>query len=308
MIQRGTYQVVPMKGKGLGAIATTFIKQGSVIVDSDPGLLRVMIREMQVFDQQHLDLDRRSECYFDLRATYFQPMLEEQLLLLPQGLQEAIMGLHDRAGEASKSVAGIFFTNAIATEGDDFVLCHMVGRFNSSCQQNAVYEWCDREASASVRAVWDIAKGEEICIFYGSTGDLLKPRRERQEFLRYWGFTCACSSCMDPLSDERRARILEIKRAFEDENVIKIPIIQRYELAKEQLRLYQKERVFFSGYFQALTNCVQLSQSAHEEPQERRHLAELAVHHVKVFFPQNDHLLKECHKALGLTSAEPNLA
>ena len=69
-----------------------------------------------------------------------------------------------------------------------------------------------------------------------------------------------------------------------------------------------KERVFFSGYFQALTNCVQLSQSAHEEPQERRHLAELAVHHVKVFFPQNDHLLKECHKALGLTSAEPNLA
>ena len=36
-------------------------------------------------------------------------------------------------------------------------------------------------------------------------------------------------------------RILEIKRAFEDENVIKIPIIQRYELAKEQLRLYQKE-------------------------------------------------------------------
>lgn len=41
MIQRGTYQVVPMKGKGLGAIATTFIKQGSVIVDSDPGLLRV---------------------------------------------------------------------------------------------------------------------------------------------------------------------------------------------------------------------------------------------------------------------------
>lgn len=31
-------------------------------------------------------------------------MLEEQLLLLPQGLQEAIMGLHDRAGEATSPI------------------------------------------------------------------------------------------------------------------------------------------------------------------------------------------------------------
>lgn len=153
------------------------------------------------------------------------------------------------AAKASKSVAGIFFTNAIATEGDDFVLCHMVGRFNSSCQQNAVYEWCDREASASVRAVWDIAKGEEICIFYGSTGDLLKPRRERQEFLRYWGFTCACSSCMDPLSDERRAR----KRFILDDSI-----------CFTHRRLVRSQNYSTHDHMQtAHSNCVQLDLEWH---------------------------------------------
>ena len=109
-----------------------------------------------------------------------------------------------RLAKASKSIAGIFFTNAITAENEDFLLCQRVSRFNSSCQQNAVYEWAG--GCASMRALWDIPEGEEICIFYGSTADLLKPCRERQDFLRYWGFTCTCSACMDTCSDGRRAR------------------------------------------------------------------------------------------------------
>ncbi|KAL1755473.1 hypothetical protein FB107DRAFT_274776 [Schizophyllum commune] len=73
-------------------------------------------------------------------------------------------------------------------------------RQNDMCQINLP------TFSGRLRAVRDVAAGEEITVTY--MDKLLLPSAQRQEILAPYGFTCACETCIDgEASDLRRAAL-----------------------------------------------------------------------------------------------------
>ncbi|CAE7346874.1 set5 [Symbiodinium natans] len=291
------FQIVPVAGKGLGAVATVAIAQGEWVLRDDPPLLRLGATEMARFDHRWPCELRRSEEYIRAREKHFEAPLQAQLRELSVPQQQAVLALHSRQG--SEGLAGIFFTNALPTEQEeDWVLCETASRFNSSCQQNAVYQWSERQSSASIRAVWDIPVGEEISVFYGSTEQLLSPGVQRREFLSFWGFDCCCPACSARGSDDNRRRIRELSARLDGTEIVQLPMVERYSLAVTRLQLYQAEKLFFAGYFRALAACVQLSQAADAPLAERRLWAEMALRHAQLFHAEDAALLDHCAAAV----------
>ncbi|CAE7262590.1 set5 [Symbiodinium microadriaticum] len=269
---------------------------GDWVLEDDPALLRLSAEDVADFDQRWPRGDRRSEEFLLGREEHFEPVLQAQLQQLPDAQQQRILALHSRRG--CQGLADIFFTNALPAEEEDWVLCGTASRFNSSCQQNAVYQWSEERRCATIRTVWDIPVGEEISVFYGSTSQLLSPTVERREFLSFWGFTCCCGSCTDPASDDRRGRIRELSARLDSPAAGSVPSAEVYSLAVERLRLYEAEKLFFAGFFRALAACVELSEAAGAPRAERQRWAERALKHARLFHADDAPLLDQCAAAV----------
>jgi hypothetical protein len=72
-----------------------------------------------------------------------------------------------------------------------------ISRVNHSCRPNAAVSWNLKEQKVFLRAIRQIAAGNEITILYLPSEDisLLDFNRRRQELLREYNFTCACPDC-----------------------------------------------------------------------------------------------------------------
>ena len=102
--------------------------------------------------------------------------------------------------------------------------------FDHSCRANAAYVFKGKRME--VRAMRDVAEGEEIRIQYVNTIALRDERRDK--LWKGWGFVCACDRCEEGEEDEQEKRELAADTAFHE------------SMAAEQLnQLSDEERADF---------------------------------------------------------------
>ena len=218
------YDIVPIKGKGLGMIACKDIKRGELIHMEAP-LIRISRNEESVkmlkqFD--NLSETQKREC----RA------------------------LHNCKPEINE-VVGIFWTNAIPLKNteEDFGesgLLLTASRINHSCRPNTYQSWDDKTGMAFIFAIRDIAVGQEITSFYMREIECFQNRQlHLQELL---DFTCRCEVCSLPAEH----------RAISDQNIGEMKAIQAklevlgedgdpafvLPLIRKLIQLYEQEGLF----------------------------------------------------------------
>jgi len=171
-------------GKGLGMLATSKIKKGSLILAEKPAFMMSAVE--------------------GLTAKMAGVAVEESVLVdkvrqLAPDARQAFWSLHDcKMHNGKKSARGIFETNAIATgeaSSADTLngLCILGSRFNHGCQPNVSRVWKDNLGLEVFRAATDVSKGSELCIYYV---DVRRNRRERQAQLKAsFDFVCSCEVC-----------------------------------------------------------------------------------------------------------------
>mmetsp|Transcript_14331 Transcript_14331/g.31701 ORF Transcript_14331/g.31701 Transcript_14331/m.31701 type:complete len:444 (-) Transcript_14331:11-1342(-) len=210
-----------LQGRGLGAIARFRMKAGDLILREPVALMGVVGKAP----------DRRS--FKDL----------------PAAQREAIMELHDAYAEnkAPASLEGIIWTNGLpkAPRSDEVVVCPVASRFNHSCVPNAEYLWVEGQKVEEIRAVRDIAAGEEICVNY--IGDTIREPFEarRAQIASAFRFDCCCEACRFSIeerkvSDERRTRLVQLGNDIlgcQDKPE------RGLEMAEEMLELMASERI-----------------------------------------------------------------
>jgi len=182
-----SYKVVPLEGRGLGAVATRKLQPGELIITETPVL-----------------------AYGD---DFGPAELERQFSALDEETRESVLALHDSYMlDGEKSLEGIVRTNSYARNSDsaDGLLCPRCSRFNHSCSPNCEQSYNEEASEMRIYASSEIEAGTELCVFYT---EVRQPRAERLQALQAsFGFVCRCDACSAPSreSDDRRRRLLEI--------------------------------------------------------------------------------------------------
>lgn len=108
-------------------------------------------------------------------------------------------------------------SNGYATGQGEAVLCDKASRFNHSCSPNARSTWNVPTQTMRIRAVADIAEGEEIFISYLPSRKVYGGTKAQRQALTesHRGFVCACVACTLPpneqsASDHRRAMVARL--------------------------------------------------------------------------------------------------
>jgi hypothetical protein len=176
------YIIQEIPGKGHGLVAATTITKGTRILSESP-LFRV---------------PRGGNSKEQLRDS-----ISKKVAALREELQQAFLSLRNSFEDEDGPELGRVRTNALplgsdATTGGIFLDS---SRINHSCNPNAQNTWNENLQKLTIHAIQDIAKGEEITIFY------LTARRNRSARLHAlqtdFHFTCSCSLCSLPL-DQRK--------------------------------------------------------------------------------------------------------
>jgi hypothetical protein len=238
-------QDVPEKGKGLVAIEK--IPKGTRILSEEP---IITIPQNQPVSEQ-------------LRASICQ-----QFNALSKHQQQAFLSMHNihAYGTAAEQYLGIVRTNALPIESDGIEAGIFLEacRINHACDNNAQKSWNENIKRHTVHALRDIAKGEEITIYYLGVNKSREARRkDLQAKLK---FTCLCRLCSLPLeqSQESDKRLDEIHRLDGLigrgglQLILSSPLrILRY--VDQQARLYNEQGAHDSGLPRAFLDAAQIS-------------------------------------------------
>ncbi|CAE7381350.1 set5 [Symbiodinium sp. CCMP2592] len=176
-------EILPIPGKGFGAIARRDIARGELVLEERPTITYQAGSDWPISLQQQFDK-------------------------LPAASQSAVMDLYD-ASPGEKTLKGIFDTNSIGCSSPtlDGVLCLSVSRINHSCWPNCEQFWDEQLFREKIFACKDIKKGEELCISYVEPYLLAEERDDI--FRRRYAFECAGSAPNREASDRRRKRLGE---------------------------------------------------------------------------------------------------
>ncbi|KAI0346653.1 SET domain-containing protein [Trametopsis cervina] len=232
-------------GKGKGVISRQYFSKGDIVHTERPLLTQSLARNNSTV------LSALASCTPLEQSLFYQ--------------------LHNCHGARYPRELGIFETNVlpcgsndshghVAAQGGLFLFA---ARFNSSCAPNLTNRWDADRGVVVLRALRDIAPGEELCIGYGN---LLASRASRREELRRkFGFKCACDACAlegQELeeSDERR-RVLNQLYAAHTQGLCEDPIegIGQAMLALQYLRLERLPVYSSAFYFSGFHFCAAVS-------------------------------------------------
>lgn len=190
------YDIKPIDGKGVGAIATRPIKFGELVLSEQP-----------LFAQSLLPIARLPTIMRNLAAK--SELEKRQYLELANchvGTKHPLLGIFDTNALPCGSTGGA----NTASEGAIFLeAC----RFNSSCVPNVNNSWNNASRVIEFWALRDIDEGEELCICYTKE---LQSRGARRNALRSkFGFFCHCAACSlsaegVEASDNRRAILVRL--------------------------------------------------------------------------------------------------
>ncbi|KAG6820422.1 hypothetical protein H0H93_000668 [Arthromyces matolae] len=92
------------------------------------------------------------------------------------------------------------FVITVEKDCDHAATFNEASRFNHSCTPNVTYHFDVPSFSIRLYAIRPIKSGEELFVAYTKHN---LSTRQRQAFLRSYGFTCACSACSDRNWDTR---------------------------------------------------------------------------------------------------------
>lgn len=147
-----------------------------------------------------------------------------QLYKLPTGSKWS--PVTNRSPRTSKREVEIFLHNSV-TVGNSWVLFVNAALLNHSCAPNAVKETFDKEGDVrvEVRAIKDIAKGEEITVFYNNYKDysykvMGSTTQERKIAIKKnFDFDCKCCVCSGevPGQEDIIKELLELHGTLDDE-------------------------------------------------------------------------------------------
>lgn len=221
------YRVENVPKRGKGAIATTKISRGTLIV-SEPPLIKL---------NKHFP-----------NPPAMQDHIVELVKRLTRDQQRQFLDLYNSYPELNVFV-GIVKTNGLplgpdANEGGIFPIC---SKFNHSCSPNASYSWSKNAGLERVFAIKNIDEDEEICVSYLSEEDWVTPRARRQNQLQMAvGFLCCCRICSLPAteaaaSDGRRVAIAKLIQDSRDTNKLIANPIDALKMCKRRLQLLAEE-------------------------------------------------------------------
>jgi hypothetical protein len=203
------YKVEKIKGKGMGVIATGFIRRGELIMANTASLM---------FDYAAYGKLERDE-YLRLQA--------DAIDSLPEAHRQLVLDLctHDDAGNRSyvELVEMITSTNVFDVDSDEgdpdqenrfYALFPEIARMNHDCRPAADYYFDLDTWTQYVHAVRPIYPGEEITITY--INPLMKQAERAHKLQRTWGFKCSCAACtaskyVIASSDDRLNQISEVR-------------------------------------------------------------------------------------------------
>ena len=122
----------------------------------------------------------------------------------------------EQALEAGKVLA-IFENNAFEVGEHTSAFSKDAARLNHSCMPNATHGWDDVKGLYFVKAIQDIAQGEEILDSYIKE---IAPKAVRDEGLSKYGFTCTCPACGTSTyatkTEERRSELYNLEQQISE--------------------------------------------------------------------------------------------
>lgn len=189
------FEITPIKGKGLGVVATQSLSRGDVVLVEAP-VIRM----------------KRSDS---------SGMASKQFRHLSDEKKEQVLALANiRDPEELKPLRGIMWTNAIGLRGTDeeIGLFITASRINHACRPNTNNSWDPDTGTMTLIATREIKVGEEITSTY-IEGFAISACR-RTHLGRLLRFTCCCDLC--ELDEGNRIasdyRIMEINAVKEKRN------------------------------------------------------------------------------------------
>ena len=202
-LSKTLYREESIAGKGVGCIASTNIRKGSLVLREVPALFtpnwkrnitdQDVRRSTEAIIRAFLDMsEEEQDIYMKLYNCYDNPTwynnnsMKKHLELVMHATNNMTFAGISKARACR--VWSIYLTNAFNNG-----VCLNMSRFNHSCRSNADHFWNDDTNTRDVRAVRKIQKGEEITLNYipGSN-----TRAERQAKLKEnFNFDCNCEAC-----------------------------------------------------------------------------------------------------------------
>ncbi|PCH35098.1 hypothetical protein WOLCODRAFT_155770 [Wolfiporia cocos MD-104 SS10] len=176
MSKEVAFAIQDIPGKGKGVIATRDISGGELILaeaplftqNSTPTNATLLAALKGLTDTQQREFFSLANCHSNKHPPALGTWLTNAL---PCGQNDTVSG-------RTASKGGIFL---------------QASRFNSSCLPNVNNRWVERDNKITIRAVRNIAKGEELCLCYiESWADRATRQRELRE---HFGFDCRCAVC-----------------------------------------------------------------------------------------------------------------
>jgi hypothetical protein len=197
-------QTIP--GKGFGLVSARAIPKAATILLDSPRIIA------------------SAEFPSYLTQAQGRSMFSQALAQLPLADRERVLSLDKSLG--GEDIEDIMKTNAFSCQmhdgGEDeayMCLFPSVARINHACRPNAHARFLPKTLLMEIKALRDIAAGEEISISYGRVD--LKFQERRRLYKDGWNFECTCDMCTASTyavagSDQRRARFAQLRKKLEN--------------------------------------------------------------------------------------------
>jgi hypothetical protein len=223
--------VKSIPGKGFGLITTRNIPKGTTILLDAPRIIASAAFPAHVLHSQG--------------SLLFTNALSQ----LPVPDRDLVLSLDQSLG--GTPMEDVMKTNAFACQlhdggEDDAYMClfSSVARINHACRPNAHARFIPSTLLMEIKALRDIAAGEEISISYGRVD--LKHAERQKLYKEGWNFECTCSLCTSEshvlsLSDQRRARFAQLRKKLENLSPETYDTQQIVAWEKEAMELSKKE-------------------------------------------------------------------
>ena len=260
------YKVTKIEGKGLGCVATSDIKKGSLILIFNPqlcveteetegssmwikSLLKSFYQMSKTDQHEFMTLYNRFNNFQN-----FQNSEDEDIQNLKEILAKMVeickleIGKFEQDPEKAEKIlkiCGIYSTNSF----EDGV-CFKTSRFNHSCQPNAGF--FKRNGQNQLRAIGNIKAGEEINLNYRDElfAGFRNRKYRRQNLFEDWGFLCSCDLCKNDVDidaeafedfiQEAEKLTIERKSAFNAGTVLEATRYYSLENCRKEVSCYKQ--------------------------------------------------------------------
>jgi hypothetical protein len=239
------YSLTEVPGKGKGLVAAVDIPRGTRILEEKPTIT--------IPDHLHDESMQKAH-------------ISQQMDSLNEQQRESVLSMHNiyPYTNVAEQCFGIFRTNALPVESKGIRggLFLEACRINHACNNNAQKSWNQRIERHTVHALRDIAKNEEITIFYLGHGSAREVRQEKLQ--DKFGFLCSCKLCSLPAeqsqqSDKRLARIDYLDDLIGRDGMMMNFSIQTLRYADERVRLYNEQNPGHSGLSRTYLDAAQIA-------------------------------------------------